>query len=88
MFRKYKYSYEEKLKICEDYFTGRRSQSEIARSLGMDVLPGSIWRWFHAYQSGGADALLPQIKSKTYTREFKTLVVEEYLKGNGSLIVG
>ncbi len=43
MSRKYKYSYGEKLKICEDYVTGRHSGSEIARGLGKDVLPGNIW---------------------------------------------
>ena len=85
MSRKYKYSYGEKLKICEDYVAGRRSASEIARSLGKDVLPGSIWRWIHAYQTGGPDALLPQIRSKTYMKDFKTQVVEEYLSGKGSL---
>ena len=87
MSRKYKYSYEEKPKICEDYFSGRRSQSEIAHSLGKQVLPGSIWRWFHAYETGGADALLPKTKSKTYTQEFKEKVVKEYLSGKGSIEV-
>ena len=87
MSRKYKYSYEEKLKICEDYFSGRRSQSEIAHSLGFNRLPGSIWRWIHAYQTNGADALLPQIKSKTYTKEFKVNIVNEYLSGKGSIEV-
>ena len=76
MSRKYKYSYEEKLRICEDYFTGKRSQSEIAHSLGKQVLPGSVWRWFHAYEIGGADALLPQTKSKTYTKELKIIFLE------------
>lgn len=87
MSRKYKYSYEEKLKICEDYFSGRYSQSEIAHGLGKKDLPGSIWRWFHAYQKGGANALLPQMNSKSYTKEFKTYVIREYLMGNGSIEV-
>lgn len=35
MSRKAKYSFEEKLKICEDYLSGKRSPSQIAADLGI-----------------------------------------------------
>ncbi|MEI7563620.1 MAG: helix-turn-helix domain-containing protein [bacterium] len=85
MSRKNKYSYEEKLRACEDYFYGRRSASQIATDFGLKELTGGIKTWFQLYKTQGSDALLPKSKNSSYSSEFKIKTVEEYINGNGSL---
>lgn len=85
MSKQRKYSYEEKVRACEDYFSGKRSPSQIANDFGLSKISGGIRHWFRSYQNGGAKALLPKSKTPVYKKEFKMLVVEEYLEGKGSL---
>lgn len=82
---KYKYSHEEKVRACEDYFSGKRSALQIANDFGLSKISGGIRHWFCSYQNGGAESLLPKSKNSTYKKEFKIQVVEEYLEGKGSL---
>jgi|GEM_PF-3154223 len=80
-----KYTYEEKLKACEDYFSGTRSASKIARDFGLSKLSGAMDIWFKLYQEHGPTALLHTGKNATYTKQFKIQAVLDFVSGKGSL---
>lgn len=86
MGRKAKYTYEEKLKACEEYISGTSSASEIAERLRMGTRGQVRVRlWAKQYQANGPEILRETKTNKSYTKEFKLQVVEEYLSGSGSL---
>lgn len=86
MERKVKYTYEEKLKACEEYLSGENSAVEIARKLQMGKNGERTVRyWIKQYQANGPEILQETKTNKRYTKEFKFQVVEEYLSGSGSL---
>lgn len=80
-----KYSYEEKIKACEDYFSGKRSATQIANEFGLITISGAMKTWFRLYQEHGSDALFHKSKNASYSSVFKIRVVEEYVSGKGSL---
>ncbi|MHB8128635.1 MAG: transposase [Mobilitalea sp.] len=80
-----KYSYEEKIKACEDYFGGRRSATQIANDFGLTRISGAMITWFRLYQEHGSESLFHKSKNASYSRTFKIRVVEEYVSGKGSL---
>jgi transposase-like protein len=87
MGRKAKYTYEQKLKACKEYLSGKRSASELAKDLSMGKRGYEIIRrWVKVYQAHGPDALNPADKNSSYSKEFKMKVVEEYLAGEGSIV--
>ncbi len=52
MGRKVKYTYEEKLKVCEEYLSGENSAAEIARKLQMGKNGERTVRyWIKQYQA-------------------------------------
>lgn len=87
MGRKAKYTYEEKLKACEEYLSGMSSAAEIAGRLQMSKHGSAKVRyWAKQYQANGPEILQETKTNKSYTKEFKLQVVEEYLSGSGSLL--
>jgi len=80
-----KYSYDEKLGIVEGYLNGDFSLLEKAKSFGYNCVPGCFKLWIQKYKEHGASALIPQIGHNSYSKEFKIMVVEEYINGLGSL---
>lgn len=80
-----KYSYDEKLEIVEGYLNGDYSLAEKAAALGYNSVPGCFKLWIQKYREHGASALMPLIGNNSYSKEFKIMVVEEYLSGQGSL---
>ena len=86
MGRKFKVSYEDKIKACETYLDGKASARELAQRLSLGRYGDDIvYQWVRKYRQGGPKSLLPRPKNSSYTKEFKINVVEEYLAGNGSL---
>ena len=86
MSKREKCSYQEKLKAVEDYLGGKRNQKQIAVDLGLGKRGRStVGLWVRKYREAGPDALLSSRSKKTYTREFKEQVVQEYLDGEGSM---
>ena len=83
MGRKSKVSYEDKLKACKDYIEGMVSARQIAKDLG--VKERIVFKWIKKYRENGPESLMPKLKNSSYTKEFKTNAVEEYLSGAGSL---
>ena len=82
MGRKAKFSYEDKIKACEDYLNGIASVSQIAESLG--VKESIVFEWINKYRMNGPESLMPKLKNSSYTKEFKIKAVEDYLSGGGS----
>jgi transposase-like protein len=85
MGRKAKCTAEEKVTAVEDYLNGIRSISEIMNDLAIKSKQ-SICDWIAAYNNQGADALLTRRFNRSYTNEFKLMVVKEYLSGAGSFL--
>ncbi len=86
MGRKAKYTYEEKLQACVDYLSRKRSAKEIAENLRMFKNGQKEVRyWVRQYQANGPEILQETKTNKSYTKEFKMQVVEEYLSGCGSM---
>ena len=86
MGRKAKYSPEQKVKACEDYLSGRKSALEIKNELGMGTRgEDRVRRWSRMYQTYGASAFEESHHNKSYSKQFKEMVVKEYLAGKGSL---
>lgn len=79
-----KYASEEKSNIVEGYLNGIFSLEEKAHELGYKSAPGCFWRWVRQYQEQGPEGLLHPTGNRSYTAQFKTMVVEEYLCGKGS----
>jgi transposase-like protein len=58
MGRKAKFSYEDKLKACEDYINSIASVSQIAESLG--VKERIVFEWINKYRIRCLRKLIPQ----------------------------
>ena len=88
MGRKSKYSLAEKIQAVLDYKSGKKSISEISKTLGMSKGHAesgyTVRRWISFYDKYGEDGFLPKNKNKIYPKEFKEKVVKEYLDGIGS----
>lgn len=84
MGRNVKCSTDEKVKAVEDYLNGIRSISEIMNDLSIKS-SRSVRDWVNSYKEQGLTALIPSKKNRTYTKEFKTMMVEKYVAGEMSL---
>lgn len=87
MGKRRKYSPEEKIKIVKEYLSGKASLKEIGARYGYSNkkgFPGCYERWVLLYREHGEDAFFHTGYS-TYTKEFKTMAVEEYISGEYSV---
>lgn len=73
-----------KIEFIEKYLRGEDSISHIAEEL--DVAWTSVKQWLQTYQSLGPNGLIETSKNTVYTKEFKLLVVQDYLTNNISLM--
>ena len=84
-----RYSLEEKIQFVNRVLSGQ-SLMDVQRSGGPRHV--ALGRWVHSYQQWGAAGLVPKKratrrhprKHKTYSREFKLQIVQEYLAGGTS----
>ena len=86
MSRRAKYSPEEKIKIVKEYLSGQSSLKEIGSRYGCtnkNGYPGCFLRWIALYKAHGESAFYRNGNS-CYSKEFKTMVVEEYISGIAS----
>ena len=87
MGRKPKYSFEQKIKACEDYLSGKQSITNIANDIGMkETELDQIYAWIKMYNINEVDAFIPRKNNNSYSKEFKEKVVKEYLEGKGSVL--
>ncbi|MBR3168776.1 MAG: transposase [Erysipelotrichaceae bacterium] len=86
MGRKAKYTADQKVQACVDFLSGKKSASEIARELDMGKQGHILIRlWSRMYQVYGSSVFEETHHNKSYTKEFKKKVVQEYLSGKGSI---
>ena len=71
-----KYTAEEKLNIVEGYLNGNFSLEAKAHELGYKSAPGCFKEWVRKYQEQGTEGLLHSAGNRSYTAEFKAMVVE------------
>ena len=83
MYRRSKYSAEEKLKIVEACLSGKIGVCEAGHQAGVDE--SAVRQWISRYKAEGPSAFMPSERNRTYPAELKQQAVEEYLAGKGSL---
>ena len=82
-----KISPEEKIRIVKEYLSGKSSLNEISQQLGYTCkYPGCVSRWIALYRQHGEAAFYKTKGNLSYTKDFKTMVVEEYLAGEASAL--
>ena len=84
MGRKPKCTVEEKISAVEDYLNGIRSVSQIMVDLSIKSTR-TIRVWILAYQNGGIEAIFPVTANHSYSKEFKTEMVQIYAPDMGFL---
>lgn len=85
MGRKAKYTAQQKVQACTDYLSGKKSAIQIARELGMTRNGARLVReWAAKYRVYGCLAFEQTHTNKSYSKEFKEMVVKEYLSGRES----
>ena len=84
----HKYCADEKIRICEDYLSGKRSASDLCLTHGLSKgkPPGTFWRWISQYQQSGPAAFIKTNGNRSYSKDLKEKAVKEYLEGKGSLL--
>jgi transposase len=73
----------EKMAAVEAYLNGEIGRTEVINKYGIE---GSTFRyWVRLYKTRGPEGLIPAATNRKYAPGLKTRVVEEYLRGEGSL---
>lgn len=84
--RKSKYTVEQKVKACEEYISGSKSAKQIANELHMgENGPTLVRKWVRNYRVNGDTIFLPSDKNDHHSKEFKLMIVQEYLSGSISM---
>ena len=73
---------EERIESSKACAEGKKSQTEVARRLGVDE--STVRGWIARYKAVGASAFKEQEHNTFYTEELKMVAVREYLDGKGS----
>lgn len=82
MGRKSSFTIEEKLDAIHDYVNGKKSAAMTAQEIGCDEW--TIKAWVRRYHLYGESAFIDRPRNNSYSKEFKQMVVEEYMAGLGS----
>lgn len=84
MSRKIRFTPEEKEQAVIDYIKRNKSRTQICEEL--HISSRTIQDWAAIYNKHGIAGFTKKTKNSSYTKEFKTSVVEEYIRGEGSSI--
>lgn len=84
MSRKTKFTPEEKEQAVIDYLEGNKSRTQICGELC--ISSRTIQDWALIYNKHGIAGFSRKIRNRSYSKEFKKNVVEEYIRGEGSSI--
>ena len=85
MGRKAKYTKEQKVQACEDYLSGRKSAEQIKIELNMGKCGARlVLEWVKSYRVNSHSIFDNKSTNKKYSKEYKEMVVQEYLQGHGS----
>ena len=83
MGRKTKYNPTQKVEIVNSYLNGEKTALQIINNIG--IAESTLYGWVHQYNKYGIDIFKEKKRNKSYSRELKEKVVQEYLKGIDSL---
>lgn len=75
---------EEKLQAVKEYLSGKGSMEIIAKKYGVSRKP--FKKWIAKYKSFGDEAFIRTGHNQPYSREFKQMVLNSYLTGEGSYL--
>lgn len=84
MSRKYKISFEVKIKSVQEYITGKKRACDIYEEL--NIRRESFHKWVSKYETNGSEGLRQFSHNKKYSTETKDSAVDYYLSGKGSLL--
>lgn len=84
MSRKTKFTPEEKEQVVIDYLKGNKSRAQICEELC--ISSRTIQDWALIYRKHGIIGFSRKMRNRSYSKEFKIKVVEEYIRGEGSSI--
>ena len=84
MSRKIRFTPEEKAQAVIDYLDKNKSRTQICEELC--ISSRTIQDWAILYNKHGIAGFAVKTRNSSYSKEFKTKVVEEYLRGEGSSI--
>lgn len=73
---------EEKLHAVHEYLSGKGSIEIIAKKYGVSCKP--FRKWIAKYKSHGDMAFITTGHNQSYSKEFKQMVINSYLVGEGS----
>lgn len=80
------FTYEQKVRVCTDYLSGKKSAIQLATELNLGKSGSNhIREWSAKYVAYGSEAFDYSGRNAVYSKEFKERVVKEYLAGFGSL---
>ncbi len=81
-----KFSAEQRIKACQEYISGRKTATQIANELNLGKQGNtSVCTWARIFQVQGVNAFSTGKGNRSYSKEFKIMVVNEYLSGKSSL---
>lgn len=83
MGRKAKYSKETKIQSCKDYEEGNLSFRNISAKIGANH--ELVRRWYLKYNEHGSSVFEASNNNRSYSKNFKLFVIEEYTSGKYSL---
>ena len=87
MGRKAKYTKQQKVKACLDYLNETKSALQIAKELAMGKGGKcKVLFWVKMYSQYGESTFEERRRNKSYSKDFKEKVVQEYLAGKGSML--
>jgi len=82
-----RFSTEQRKQACLEYITGKKSATQIANELDLGKHgQGTVMTWARIFQSQGEQAFATGKGNRSYSREFKMIVVNEYSSGKSSLL--
>ncbi|MBQ3544934.1 MAG: helix-turn-helix domain-containing protein [Lachnospiraceae bacterium] len=84
MSRKVRFTPQEKENACIDYIEGNKSRTQICDELHISTR--TIQDWVAIYNKSGIAGFSKKTKNSSYSKEFKTKIVEKYIRGEASSI--
>ncbi|MGL5353605.1 MAG: helix-turn-helix domain-containing protein [Clostridium sp.] len=90
MYRRQRFTQEQKVQACNEYLNGIKSASEIGFNLGVSknsrLCSDTILKWAKMYKVNGPETFKKKVFNSTYSKEFKKKVILEYLSGKQSIL--
>lgn len=89
MYRKQRFTQEQKVQACNEYLNGIKSAREIGFNLGVSnnskICIATILEWAKMYKVNGPETFNKKVFNSAYSKEFKKKVILEYLSGKQSI---